>query len=80
MPPAQARRRERTKLKALTADDCALLIKNAGFLRKHASVLMEMPVGEQFIGGRDVVLHAALIQIAECLDRLATGRKRDDAK
>jgi len=60
-----------TRLKALTADDCELLTKNAGFLRKHASVLMEMPAGEQFIGGRDAVLHSALIQIAECLERLA---------
>ena len=60
-----------TKLKAFTADDCALLNKNAGFLRKHASVLMKMPAGEQFIGGRDAVLHSALIQIAECLERIA---------
>lgn len=60
-----------TKLKAFTADDCALLAKNAGFLRNHASVLMEMPAGEQFIGARDTVLHSALIQIAECLERIA---------
>jgi hypothetical protein len=60
-----------TKLKALTTDDCELLIKNAVFLRKHASVLMEMPAGEQFIGARDAVMHSALSQIAECLERLA---------
>lgn len=60
-----------TKLKALTADDYQLLTKNAGFLREHAKVLMKMPAGEQFIGGRDAVLHSALIQIAECLERLA---------
>lgn len=60
-----------TKLKALTADDCELLNRNAGFLRKHASVLFEIPTGEQFMGARDTVLHSALIQIAECLERLA---------
>jgi hypothetical protein len=60
-----------TKLKAMTADDCELLTRNAGFLRTHASVLMKMPAGEQFIGGRDAVLHSALIQIAECFERLA---------
>lgn len=48
-----------------------LLIKNAEVLRKHASVLFEMPANEQFISGRDVVLHSALIQIAECLECLA---------
>lgn len=60
-----------TKLKALTAQDCELLTKNAGFLRKHASVLYEMPASEQYIGARDTVLRSALIQIAECLERLA---------
>ena len=53
---------------ALTGD---LLTKNAGFLRHHAKVLMAMPAGEQFIGSRDGVLHSALIQIAECFERLA---------
>ncbi len=60
-----------TKLKALTADDCELILKNAGFLRKHAAVLFEIPTGEQFMGARDTVFHSALIQIAECLERLA---------
>ena len=60
-----------TKLKALTADDCELLMKNAGFLREHAKVLMTMPAGEQWIGARDSVLHSALVQIAECLERLS---------
>jgi hypothetical protein len=60
-----------TKLKAMTAQDCELLTTNAGYLRQHARVLMEMPAGEQFIGGRDAVLYSALIQIAECLERLA---------
>jgi len=60
-----------TKLKALTADDCELLTRNAGFLRQHASAVMKMPAGEQFIGARDVVLNSALIQIAECLERIA---------
>lgn len=60
-----------TKLKSLTAQDCELIITNAGYLRKHAKVLLDMPASEQFIGARDAVLHSALTQIAECLERIA---------
>jgi hypothetical protein len=43
------------------------IVETATHLRKHASVLMEMPIGEQFIGARDAVLHSALHQIADAL-------------
>ena len=59
------------QLKALTQQDCELIRKNAQYLRNHAEALFKMPVGEQFIGGRDAVLHSALLQIAEVFDRIA---------
>jgi len=55
----------------MTIADDELLIENAGYLRKHAHVLMEIPASEQWIGARDAVLCSALVQIAECLERLA---------
>jgi hypothetical protein len=39
------------------------------FLRKHASVLFEMPAGEQFIGARDTVLNSAFHQIADWIEQ-----------
>lgn len=52
-------------------DKAKIVRTNAKHLREHAAVLFKMPAGEQFIGARDAVLHAALCQIAEALECLA---------
>jgi hypothetical protein len=55
--------------------------QNAGYLRQHAKVLMDMPASEQFIGARDAVLHAALIQIAEIAEALERmGARSEDTR
>lgn len=45
-------------------------------LRKHASVLFEMPANEQMIGARDVVLKEALTEIANWMEAHEQWTKR----
>lgn len=60
------------KLKKLTT---------AQMLRMHAAAVFNMPVGEQFIGGRDVAFHSAMHQIADWIERHdARRRKQSKAK
>jgi hypothetical protein len=46
------------------------LKETAKALREHADAVFRMPVGEQFIGGRDVAFHSAMKQIADALEEL----------
>lgn len=59
------------QLKALTKQDADKLLENAKHLKAHANAIWSMPIGEQFMGGRDTALHSALLQIAECLEIIA---------
>lgn len=47
-------------------------------LRTHARVLMDAPIGEQYMGVRDVALNSALHQIADALEVLSHGAARSD--
>ena len=37
-------------------------------LRAHADAVFKMPVGEQFIGGRDVAFHSAMLDLADWIE------------
>ena len=37
-------------------------------LRAHADAVFQMPTGEQFMGGRDVAFHSAMLAIAEWVE------------
>lgn len=46
-------------------------------LRAHADAVFRMPVSEQFLGGRDVAFHSAMLDIATWIEEHDAKREAD---